>query len=83
MIVEFEFDKDLQEATQEIRDEISAIRNDLPLEMEEPILTRFDPADLPIVSLTLSSPRMTGAELTPIADPGITDSCGHCAASPR
>ena len=28
----------------------------LPPEMEEPILTRFDPADLPIVSMTLSSP---------------------------
>ena len=28
------------EATQEIRDEINGIRNDLPLEMKEPILTR-------------------------------------------
>ena len=69
---EFVFEKDLQEATQQIRDEISAIRNDLPPEMEEPILTRFDPADLPIVSLTLSSPKVSGAELTPLADPGIT-----------
>ena len=56
IIVEFEFAKDLQEATQEIRDEISEIRNDLPTEMEEPILTQFDPNDLPIVSLALSSP---------------------------
>ena len=46
------------------------IRNDLPTEMEEPILTQFDPADRPIVSLTLSSPGLTGAELTGIADPG-------------
>ena len=72
VIVEFAFEKDLQEATQQIRDEISAIRNDLPPEMEEPILTRFDPADLPIVSMTLSSPDLTGAELTSLADPGIT-----------
>jgi len=72
IIVEFVFEKDLQEATQQIRDEISTIRNDLPLEMEEPVLTRFDPADLPIVSLTLSSPRLRGAELTSLADPGIT-----------
>jgi HAE1 family hydrophobic/amphiphilic exporter-1 len=72
LIVEFAFEKDLQEATQQIRDEISAIRNDLPPEMEEPILTRFDPADLPIVSMTLSSTRLDGAELTALADPGIT-----------
>jgi HAE1 family hydrophobic/amphiphilic exporter-1 len=72
IIVQFIFEKDLQEATQQIRDEISSIRNDLPPEMEEPILTRFDPADLPIVSLTLSSPALSGAELTRLADPDIT-----------
>jgi hydrophobic/amphiphilic exporter-1 (mainly G- bacteria), HAE1 family len=72
LIVEFVYEKNLQEATQQIRDEISAIRNDLPPEMEEPVLTRFDPADLPIVSMTLSSSRLKGPELTAIADPGIT-----------
>ena len=72
IIVEFVFEKDPRVATQEIRDEISGIRNELPPEMEEPILTRFDPNDQPIVSLTLSSPGMTGAELTRMADPGIT-----------
>src|SRR6187402_2880324 len=46
--VEFVFEKDPQQATQEIRDQISSIRNDLPTEMEEPILTRFDPNDQPI-----------------------------------
>jgi hydrophobic/amphiphilic exporter-1 (mainly G- bacteria), HAE1 family len=72
IIVEFVFEKDPQEATQEIRDQISGIRNDLPLEMEEPILTRFDPADRPIVSLTLSSTGLSGPELTRLADPDIT-----------
>src|SRR5215204_5143637 len=72
IIVEFVFEKDPQQATQEIRDEISGIRNELPAEMEEPILTRFDPQDQPIVSLTLSSPGLNGAELTRIADPEIT-----------
>ena len=70
-IVQFAFEKDLQEATQQIRDEINAIRNDLPPEMEEPVLTRFDPADLPVVSLVLSSPTLSGPELTLLADPGI------------
>jgi len=72
IIVEFDFSKDPRLATQEIRDKISGIRNDLPPEMEEPVLTQFDPADLPIISLALTSPGLTGAELTRIADPGIT-----------
>ena len=72
IIVQFVFEKDLQQGTQEIRDEISSIRNELPIEMEEPVLTRFDPADLPIVSLTLSSEVLTGPELTRLVDPDIT-----------
>ena len=72
VIAEFDYSKDAQEATQEIRDEISGIRNQLPPEMEEPILTRFSPTDQPIMSLTLSSAGLTGPELTRLADPDIT-----------
>src|SRR5688572_9529773 len=72
IIVEFDYSKDPRVATQEIRDKISGIRNELPGEMEEPVLTQFDPADRPIVSLTLSSPGLTSAELTRLADPGLT-----------
>lgn len=72
IITFFQFEKDLQEATQEIRDKISEIRNELPPEMEEPILTRFNPSDLPIMSLVLASTRLDGPELTRIADPDIT-----------
>jgi hydrophobic/amphiphilic exporter-1 (mainly G- bacteria), HAE1 family len=72
LIVSFDFDKEVQQATQDIRDALSQIRGDLPQEMEEPILTRFDPNDLPIISLTLSSTTLSAAELTRLADPGIT-----------
>jgi HAE1 family hydrophobic/amphiphilic exporter-1 len=72
IIVEFDFSKDPRMASQEVRDKIAEIRNELPMEMEEPILTQFDPADRPIMSLTLSSPGLAGAELTRIADPDIT-----------
>jgi HAE1 family hydrophobic/amphiphilic exporter-1 len=72
IIVIFDFEKDLQQATQDIRDQISQIRADLPQEMEEPILSRFDPNDEPIISLTLSSKALGSAALTRLADPGIT-----------
>jgi HAE1 family hydrophobic/amphiphilic exporter-1 len=71
MVIEFEFTKDPQQATQDVRDKISEIRDRLPPEMKEPILTRFDPADLPIVSLTLSSDKPDAPALTQLADPGI------------
>jgi len=70
--VMFVFEKDLQQASQDIRDKISTIRSDLPLEMKEPVLSRFDPQDLPIVQLSLNSSVLTAPELTRIADPGIT-----------
>ncbi|HEY8942959.1 MAG TPA: efflux RND transporter permease subunit, partial [Polyangiaceae bacterium] len=72
IIVEFDFGKNLQEATQDIRDKISEVSADLPLEIEEPVITRFDPQDLPIVSLALVSDTRSPAELTRLADPTIT-----------
>ena len=69
---EFEFSKSIQDATQEIRDAISTKRQDLPQEMEEPILRRFNETDAPIVTLSLFSTSLTPAQLTLIADPGIT-----------
>lgn len=68
----FVFEKDLQQASQDIRDKISGIRSDLPVEMKEPILTRFDPADQPIVQLSLNSTVLDAPALTRVADPGIT-----------
>ena len=72
VMVEFLFDKPLSEATQDIRDAISGIRSDLPAEMEEPIIKKFNDTDLPIVSLSLSSTTLSPGELTRLADPGLT-----------
>jgi HAE1 family hydrophobic/amphiphilic exporter-1 len=72
IIVIFLFEKDVSQATQDIRDAISAIRADLPVEMKEPILQRFDPADQPIVSVAMASDTYSPAQLTRMADPAIT-----------
>ena len=63
IIVEFDYGKDLKDATQEIRDKINEIRNDLPTEMEEPILTRVSPTDVPIMSVGLTRVR-TGSSIS-------------------
>ncbi len=72
IMIEFLFEKPLLEATQDIRDAISEVRNDLPDEMEEPIIRKLNDTDRPIVSLSLSSTDLSPAELTRLADPGIT-----------
>ena len=64
IIVEFEFSKDLAEATQDLRDAISAKRSDLPAEMKEPIIKKFNDTDRPIVSLALSSVTLSQADRT-------------------
>ena len=72
ILVEFQFGKDLAEATQDLRDAISSKRADLPPEMKEPIIKKMNDTDQPIVSLALSSSVLSQAELTRLADPTIT-----------
>jgi HAE1 family hydrophobic/amphiphilic exporter-1 len=70
-IVFFDYEKDIQVASQDIRDAISTRRADLPVEMEEPVLTRFDPSQQSVVSLALTAERIPTATLTRLADPTI------------
>jgi len=72
LMIEFLFDKDLNVASQEVRDAISSIRADLPAEMKEPIVSKFNDTDRPIISMAISSTTLSPAELTRLADPGIT-----------
>ncbi|HET9513367.1 MAG TPA: efflux RND transporter permease subunit, partial [Gemmatimonadales bacterium] len=72
ILIEFAYEKPLTEATQDVRDAISGIRNDLPAEMEEPVIRKFNETDYPVVSLSLSSAALSTRELTRLADPGIT-----------
>jgi len=71
IIAQFQFGKPTDQATQDVRDAISAVRSQLPAEIVEPIVQRFDPSALPIVSLALTSVTLTPAQLTRIADQTI------------
>ena len=72
IIVQFKFSRQVDQATQDVRDAISGIRDKLPAEMKEPVLKKFDPDAFPIVSLTLSSNTLRPNDLSILADPGIT-----------
>ncbi|MEO8704539.1 MAG: efflux RND transporter permease subunit, partial [Kofleriaceae bacterium] len=71
IVVVFVFEKDIQQATQDIRDKISEKRADLPVEMKEPILSRFSASDFPIMSITVASEKLQPVELTAVAEQTI------------
>ena len=73
IVVQFVFSKDVNQATQDVRDAISAVRAQLPQEILEPVIARFDPNALPIVSLALTSSSLSTPELTALADRRIAD----------
>ncbi len=82
--MEFEFGKDLNEATQEIRDAISGIRSDLPTEMKEPIIKKFNDTDRPIISLALASTTQDAGRADATSPtPASRASCARSAAWPR
>ena len=57
VIVEFQLEVKINEASQDARSKIGAIRGDLPKGIEEPIIQKFDLAGLPIISLAVRSTR--------------------------
>jgi HAE1 family hydrophobic/amphiphilic exporter-1 len=71
IVVQFVYSKPVDQATQDIRDAISAVRSQLPAEILEPLIQRFDPNQLPIVSLAITSTVLTPPQLTQLADQRI------------
>ncbi len=68
IVVIFEFDKNLIEAAQEIRDSIASVRDKLPTEMKEPFLRRADPNARPVMNIALSSDALSPMELSRLAE---------------
>src|SRR5690606_14356041 len=71
IIIEFELGRDNDQAAQDIRARIEAIRRNLPQGIEEPIVSKFDFSAQPILSLALASNTLSVPELTRLADEEI------------
>ena len=69
----FDFGRDLIEASDDVRNAISAVRYKLPLEMREPVLRRVDPAADPIMQLALSSTSQSHADISRYAEDVLAD----------
>jgi len=71
VIVEFELERDVDVAAQDIRTKIETIRRDLPEDIDPPVVQKLDPGAQPIISLALSSERMPLVGLTTLADEDV------------
>ncbi|MCX8004454.1 MAG: efflux RND transporter permease subunit, partial [Burkholderiaceae bacterium] len=69
VVAEFELTVDPVQAAQDVREKVAAVRAGFRREVKEPKITRFDPADRPILSLAVSSSGGHSLrELTTLAD---------------
>ena len=66
--IEFELDRDVDQAANDVRDRVSRIRGGLPREVDDPIVSKVDVNAQPIVWLALYSEHHNGLELTDVAD---------------
>jgi HAE1 family hydrophobic/amphiphilic exporter-1 len=67
IFIEFELEEDINVVSQDVRDKVASIRGDLPLEIDPPIIEKFDPDSAPILAAVLSGSASIG-ELTRYAD---------------
>ena len=73
LVLIFNFDKNMIEAADEVRNAIGSVRHKLPTEIREPILQRQDPTAQPIMQLALSSTSLSHAEISRIAEDELAD----------
>jgi HAE1 family hydrophobic/amphiphilic exporter-1 len=67
VIATFKLDRDLETATQDVRDRVNTVVNRLPEDATPPVISKFDNDSSPILTIALSGERSL-RELTELAD---------------
>jgi HAE1 family hydrophobic/amphiphilic exporter-1 len=67
LVLEFELERNADQAAQDVRDKVSALLPELPPDLEPPVVEKFDVGAAPIMSVTVAGDLGT-RELTRIAD---------------
>jgi multidrug efflux pump len=71
--IEFELNRNVDEAANDVRDRVSRVRGRLPREAEDPTVEKVDTNAQPIVWLALVSDRHSTLELSELADRVLKD----------
>jgi HAE1 family hydrophobic/amphiphilic exporter-1 len=69
----FDFNKNLIEAADEVRNAIAVLRYKLPVDMREPVIRRFDLSAEPVMQLALSSSTQSHAEISRLAEDQLAE----------
>lgn len=72
IIIEFQLKKDIDVATQEVKNKVDEIINDLPEDSKKPIVQKVDIKSFPVVDLVLSG-NLDPRQLYEIADKTLKD----------
>ena len=66
--IEFQLGVDLEKATNDVRNAVSAIRQNLPADVQEPIVQRVEFSGIPIVNYVVRAPAMNPEEISWFVD---------------
>jgi len=72
IVIMFELDKNVDIASQEVKDKVDAVLSDLPDGAERPIIQKFNPMDKPVVDVVLTG-NLKPTELYYLADNVLKD----------
>ncbi|ANH75633.1 acrB/AcrD/AcrF family protein [Ralstonia insidiosa] len=67
-MVEFQLEKDVQEAVNDVRDSVSRIRAQLPSDVQEPVISRVTFASLPVLTYAVEASDMDAEDLSWFVD---------------
>ncbi len=70
--VQLQLGVDVMAAQQEVQSKVARIRRQLPEDIEDPVIIRFDPNERPIMSIAVQSADRPMRELTDLADEVIS-----------
>ncbi|MCP2136070.1 HAE1 family hydrophobic/amphiphilic exporter-1 [Rhizobium sp. SLBN-94] len=68
VVAKFKLEVQSSAAAQEVRDKIAAIEANFPEDAKKPVISRFDPAAEPVLSVAISSTSLDVPALTTLAD---------------
>jgi multidrug efflux pump subunit AcrB len=72
IFVEFELEKPVTEAVDDVRDALNRIRSDLPADMRDPVISRVNTSGRPILTYSVSSAQMDEQDVSWYVDNDVT-----------
>lgn len=69
---EFRLEKPIQEALDDVRNAVSQVRSDLPADLRDPVVSKVSLSGAPILTYTVSSPRLDEEALSWLVDYDVT-----------